>query len=117
MSHPSDEAFLPEPEDEFEPGPTPPNEPVDALRKAILARVCHYFIPAGVAPDLIQPYAEELVADIEYGLDKFAKGQLKHGGNILDRDLLLDLFQEITDSGVYIRCMKLQRKCIRITVD
>lgn len=105
-----------QPDPDFEPGEVPTSPEVEALRSAILARVCHHFIPAGVPATLIQPYAEQLVADIERSLAKFAAGQIKHGGNILERDLLQDLAQEIIDAAEYIRCMKLQRKSIQVVV-
>ena len=101
--------------DTFEPGAIPEHIEIQNLTAAVLARVVSYFVPAGVPVDMIESYAKELVRDIEDGLDKFAKGQAEHGGDIRDRDILNEERSELLDLGNYSRARRLQRAFIRLT--
>jgi hypothetical protein len=87
---------------------------VEDLRLAIGRRVREKFVPAGVAPDLIEIYIDELTADVEADIDKFAAGQLEHGGDIRDRDVLLDLAKELLDAPIYLRILRIKNKYIRV---
>lgn len=98
----------------FEPGAIPEHVEIQNLTTAVLSRVIAYLVPAGVPVDMIEPYAKELVRDIEDGLDKFAKGQLEHGGDIRLRDIDNEERAEVLDLGNYSRAKRLQRSFIRL---
>lgn len=88
-----------------------------ALVQAILARTHETLGPAGTPPDLIEPFGLALAEEIDNILRKFAAGQLKHGGDIRDRDLTEELTQEVRDALVYLVCMRLQRLTIRMPIE
>lgn len=87
---------------------------VEALRKAVGVRVREKFVPAGVAPDLIEIYIDELTADIEADIEKFRLGQEEHGGDIRDRDVLADLAKELLDAPIYMRIHRIKCKYVRV---
>lgn len=87
---------------------------VEALRKAVGTRVREKFVPAGVAPDLIEIYIDELTSDIESDIQKFADGQAEHGGDIRDRDVIMDLAKELIDAPIYLRIHRIKNKHVRV---
>lgn len=42
-------------------------------------------------------------------IEKFERGQVEHGGNLLDRDLSIDIYDEAKDQLVYAICEKIKR--------
>jgi len=109
--------FLHVEDDEFTPEAIADNKGYADLRKAVHARVLAYFGPAGVPQDMIVPYGELLCEDIEKELEKFARGQREHGGDIRDRDLDAEIEPELIDARIYHRCKKLQRSYIKLNVE
>lgn len=87
---------------------------VEDLRRAIGVRVREKFVPAGVAPDLIEIYIDELTADVESDIEKFKKGQEEHGGDIRDRDVIRDLALELVDAPIYLRIHRIKEKYVRV---
>lgn len=110
------EPFLSTTDDDFEPGAVQDHEGYAALRKAVHARVAAYLEPAGAPADMIPQYAELMCEDIERELEKFARGQQEHGGDIRDRDLDEELTQELIDARIYQRCKRLQANHIKMVV-
>jgi len=88
-----------------------------ALVQAILARTRETLRPVGTPESLIDPFGHALAEEVDNLLRKFADGQLKHGGDIRDRDLLEDLTQEVRDAMNYIVSMRLQRLTIRMPIE
>ena len=109
--------FLHVENDDFTPAAVEDHHGYADLRKAVHARVRAYFEPAGVPQDMIIPYAELLCEDIEKELEKFARGQAEHGGDIRDRDLDAEMEPELIDARIYHRCKKLQRSYIKVNVE
>lgn len=89
------------------------NPLVVQIRQLIVARVLQLFRPAGVPEEIIVPFAIETANDLERDLDKFVKGQLEHGGNLLDRDIIADLEPEVRDMGIYMRALRLQLRMLK----
>lgn len=98
----------------FEPGAIPEHVEIQNLRAAVLARVVSHFASTEVPHNFIEPYAEEVVRDIEDELAKFARGQKEHGGDVRDRDLHKDMSDEVRDLAIYTRCIRLQRPYVRL---
>jgi hypothetical protein len=42
-------------------------------------------------------------------IDKYVKGQKEHGGDLKDRDLLMELYAELVDSVIYLSEEKRKR--------
>ncbi len=68
---------------------------------AIKIRTRDILEPAGVADDLIDLFGTALAEEVDAILHKFQVGQLKHGGDIRDRNMSFELTQEIRDALVY----------------
>jgi len=54
-----------------------------------------------ITPEIESLMAKSLAKFVERAVDKFAKGQREHGGDIRDRDLGFELYQEQLDSFWY----------------
>lgn len=107
----------PQPElPEFEPVTTPQSPIHTAFVAAVKARVAEILGPVGVPEDLIEPFAEAFAEEMDAIITKFARGQIKHGGDIRDRDLLLEATHEARDMLVYFIVMRLQRATIRCPI-
>lgn len=50
-----------------------------------------------------------LVSIIHDTIDKFEEGQLKHGGNLMERNLEMELHQESLDSIIYSTANKIKK--------
>lgn len=62
-----------------------------------------------VAPQVHALIAQDLAEFVFSAIKKFENGQKEHGGNITDRDLNLEISQEITDLFFYTRAQKWPR--------
>lgn len=104
-------------EDAGDPVPEPMEDPlISRLREVYTAYITPRFLSAGVPIDLIEPYIEEKIRWFAIGVAKFADGQLKHGGDIRERDMDVDEEQEVMDLTEYKITRRLQRKYLRIYV-
>ena len=54
--------------------------------------------------------SKQLENFVHASVTKFIKGQREHGGDLLDRDPIIDLHQEIIDSFWYISAALQKRK-------
>lgn len=104
------------PQPEFQPVPVVQSPTHTALFAAVAARTHEILTPVGTPPDLVAAFGEAFAEEIDNMLAKFAAGQLKHGGDIRDRDLVLETTQEARDLMNYLICMRLQRLCIRVPI-
>lgn len=62
----------------------------------------------------IPPRAQDLLFDvlnniIKDTIEKFEEGQLKHGGNLMERNLDVELHQESLDSIIYSTANKIKK--------
>ncbi len=63
----------------------------------------------------IPKHAQELLADvldkiIHNTIEKFERGQMEHGGSLLERDLIKDIHDEAIDQLVYATCEQIKRE-------
>lgn len=104
-------------EDDGDPVAEPMEDPLIAkLREVYTAYITPRFTVAGVPADMIEPYVEEKIRWFAIGVAKFADGQIKHGGDIRERDMDVDEEQEVMDLTEYKITRRLQRKYLRIYV-
>jgi len=87
------------------------------LQAALAKRIHFHFDPTGMPADFIQAFIPVFTCAIESALQKFAAGQLEHGGDIRTRDLERDETQEIYDLFLYRLCKATQRKVMLTYVD
>lgn len=105
------------PQPEFQPVNVAQSTTYTAFADAIKARVVERLTPVGTPQDLIESFSAAFVEEVDNILTKFADGQLKHGGDIRDRDLLFESTSEVRDLVNYFICMRLQRLCIRVPIE
>jgi hypothetical protein len=87
--------------DDLEPVVFQNTEVHERFVSAIKIRTRDILAPAGCADDLIDLFGTALAEEVDCILLKFKKGQLKHGGDIRDRNLPGELHMELQDALVY----------------
>lgn len=81
---------------------------------AVSRRVRDHFEETDMPIDFIQQFGPVYAQAIDNALAKFAAGQLKHGGDIRDRDLEADEEQEIIDLFMYRVTKKTLAKVLNV---
>lgn len=88
----------------------------DLFVDAIRGRVELHFAGIEFPPDFAELYSKVLAAWIDTAIQKFAAGQIEHGGDFRDIDHIANLEEEIIDASQYLIGLKMKRAYLQLSI-
>lgn len=113
---PSDETQAEFEGEGFDPLPSNPLDPYKEFELAVCKRVTELLRPAGTPEDFIADFGPAFAEFMNLVLQKFADGQIKHGGDIRDRDMRRNKREELADFLNYELTESLQGRVMAIRI-
>ncbi len=74
---------------------------MDQLTEAIFQTVEKLDVNGNLTSEMVSQVTEDLSEFVEFAARKYIKGQSEHGGHISERDLNIEIDQEIVDLFFY----------------